>query len=296
MNKNVELVFITTCTDLNNVFKLLNSIRISNNKVNLLIVIVVQNGLSIDIMQYCTLYTDIVIIREKKTISLSLARNIALNYISAHEIKYKYVMFPDDDSVYDELFFEKWEYSGQGNRLINVKCSDSNDYFNYLMLPNMTQLTTSQYKMSSSVNMIIDQETVEATGLFDERLGVGALYGAGEDNDFFIRASKVSPFLICTTIYNMHPSPEHKYDLMNLSQIIKRFNNYGRGVVFMLCKNELKMEALFICFRALGGALLNFLRFRFKLAVAYLCSFVSRVVLFLRLIWSHEYYRNNCYI
>lgn len=284
MKENVELVFITTCTDFKNVFNLLNSIKVCNQKVDLLIVIVVQNGLCVDFAKYCTSCTNIIAIGEEQGVSLSLARNIALNYIFINKIRYKYLMFPDDDSSYDELFFERWRLSGHGNRLINVKYSNSNGYFNCLVLPNNTKLTEFQYKMSSSVNMILNQETIEAIGLFDERLGVGALYGAGEDNDYFIRASKISPFSICTTIYNMHPSPEYKYNIMNLSQIVKRFNNYGRGVVFMLCKNELKMEALFICLRALGGVVVNLLRFRFKLAVAYLCSFVSRTVLLLKLI------------
>lgn len=284
IKNNVELIFVTTCNELESIFDLLESVKISNEEVKLLIVIVVQKGLYINVSPYQTPYTSIITINEKRSLSLSLARNIALSYISKNEIHYQYLMFPDDDSTYDELFFKRWSTSGEGNRLINVKYSNSDGYFNFLKLPNKTHLTASHYKMSSSVNMIITRETILATGLFDERLGVGTLYGAGEDNDFFIRANKVAPFTICTTLYNMHPSPQYKYDIMNLSQIVKRFNSYGRGVIFMLCKNDLKTEALLVCIRALGGSVISLLRFRLKLAIAYSCSFVSRIALFLKLV------------
>ena len=282
--RSFELLFITTCNTLSYIFKLLTSIKKNNDKSSILIIIVCQDNIIINVNEYQTKYIQIQTLNYSKKLSLSFARNCALRYIIKHHISYDYIMFPDDDSVYDEFFFKLWSKTALGNKLISIKYSDKEGYFNLLRLPSGTLLSPSHYKMASSVNMIIDRKTVEAIGLFDERLGVGALYGSGEDSDYFIRATKISPFRAYPWLYNMHPSAYYKYRKMDLKDIIRRFNNYGKGMVFALCKNHLEGDAFKLCYRALGGCIINILRLRFYLAIAYGLSFFSRTFLLVKLL------------
>lgn len=284
MKNQFELVFVTTCNNLLSIYNLLESVSRGNQGVKLLIVVVCQRGLHLNSREYQTAYTQITTIENAGGLSLSSARNIALRNIQEEQVGYNYLMFPDDDSTYDSHFFERWNDAEEGNKLIHVRFADKDGYFNFLKLPEGSRIASSQYPMASSVNMIIDKPTVDRVGLFDERLGVGAVYGAGEDSDYFIRSNNIAPFRICTGLYNMHPSPQHKYSCLSLNQTVKRFNRYGRGMIFTLCKNHMKWGAFKLCVRALGGIAVSISRFRFKLAIAYFLSFFSRTILLLKLL------------
>ena len=279
MQQNCQLAFLTTFTDTDHIHNLLESIAVNNRTVSLVVLLLQQNGLRIEATPYQTDYTRIILLDYPGPLSLSAARNRLLAYSNEH-LAPEYIMFPDDDSTYDSSFFDLFLQSPAGNKLINVRNADREGYF-HLIPASVETLSVKDYKLAISVNQILTPSTVKQTGLFDERLGAGARYGAGEDNDYFLRALQVSPFTVCPQLYNLHPSSIATYSGMGLRRLIRRFNNYGRGVVFMLCKNRQYTKALYVCIRALGGSVASLLRFRWRMAAAYFVSFFTRSYTFI---------------
>lgn len=60
---------------------------------------------------------------------------------------------------------------------------------------------TNNYQNAMSVNMIIQYDHFIEIGFFDERMGVGAKYGAGEDGDFFLESVNDLDLLYLISIY-----------------------------------------------------------------------------------------------
>lgn len=286
MRQTCELAFLTTLTGTEHIHNLLASISKYNQNINLIVLLLLQNDIQIDATPYQTHYNRIILLKYPHQLSLSAARNKLITYSNEH-LEPQYIMFPDDDSTYDASFFNHFTTAPSGNKLINVRYADKDGYFH--ALPSSDKpLSPRDYKLAISVNMILTPATVEYTGAFDERLGVGARYGAGEDNDYFIRALKVAPFTVCPQLYNLHPSSTTTFSAFTLPQMVRRFNNYGKGVVFMLCKNGLGIQALYVCIRALGGVVSSLLKLRMRLAVAYLLSFFTRSYTLLTSIIKHQ--------
>lgn len=286
MQQTCQLAFLTTLTDTDHIHNLLSSVASNNQTIDLVILLLQQNGIRIDAAPYQTGRTRIILLECPHRLSLSAARNRLIAYSRGH-LAPQYVMFPDDDSTYDASFFNLFAAAPPGNKLINVRYSDKDGYFH--ALPTFGKpLSPRDYKLAISVNMILTPATVEQTGAFDERLGAGARYGAGEDNDYFIRALQIARFTICPQLYNLHPSSTATFSELPLRQLVRRFNNYGKGVVFMLCKNGLRTQAAYICLRALGGAATSLLRLRLRMATAYFLSFFTRTYILLTSTLKHS--------
>ncbi|UZJ65443.1 hypothetical protein OKW96_04400 [Sphingobacterium sp. KU25419] len=86
-----------------------------------------------------------------------------------------------------------------------------------------------------------------------------------------------SIFHFTNELYNMHPAASLTYTAMSLETLVNRFNNYGRGVVFVLMKHSLYFEAIKICFRGAAGSIVNALKGNFKLSYVYFKSFLARI-------------------
>lgn len=285
-----DLLFV--CTSSNDILinKLLKSVSGNNNKLNVLVVVLLQSGININISEYSNDFLNIIKFQINNKIGLSSARNICLKYIYENSIVFDHVMFPDDDSTYDDEFFNKYlSIVNLGKSyLIDVKCEGTNILYVSNNAKEGDLVSVSNYHMAMSVNMIISVEVLNAQLLFDENLGVGTKYGSAEDSDFFIRCVKKSePFYYSKILYNSHPSPSDKYAILPFRSIVKRFRNYGNGVIYALCKHKLYFMAIIICLRAIGGIFYNLLQFRFKLASAYFISFFYRTSLLIYLFFSN---------
>ncbi len=283
--KSYNLIFISTFIDRKNIDNLINTVTENNQTLSILFIIV--NQTKSELILPSSTHIDFHQIN-KERLSLSKARNIGINYLTENNIQFEHIMFPDDDTTFSDVFFDRYKdyISSDENYLIDVYCFGSNNLFKQLKYPEGEFLNRYNFEAAMSVNMIINYKTFMQVGLFDERLGVGAKYGAGEDTDYFIRASDsiVHGFIFTKVLYNFHPSSSNKFSKMKLQHIINKYTNYGNGVIFMLCKHKMYLEAFNICFRAIGGALVAFYKLKFNLFLAYIIAFFSRLSMFIKCI------------
>lgn len=280
MNNKFDLVFVVTCTDLNNVNNLLNSICHYNRYIKVGLVLLVQNGLELSIevsngfLKVYKLCTD-------KKHSLSQARNICLDFYKSSQIDSRYIMFPDDDTTFDESFFKNFSGIVTSNMLIDVLCEGTRiPYISFSGLENGDYTTCHKHAMS--VNMIIKSDNVLEIGGFDELLGVGAKYGAGEDGDYFIRlCNRFGPFVYTDQLWNYHPSADDKYRKISFSRLLRRYKTYGEGVIYLLVKHKIYFEAVKCIFSGFAGALIAlFFKFNIKLSIARFYGGIIRLNIF----------------
>lgn len=265
-----DVAFVITCVDEKHIRTCLDSIRKSNSDLRCAVLLLVQNGMKID----CAGQQDVFLSEIPNIVPLSKARNILLR---KHEhIDTQYFMFPDDDSSFDGTFFKDFKSQVASNTLIEVRTAeDKSEYF--LRLPARTFARRSDYDKAISVNMVISRETMRQVGLFDENLGTGCYYGAGEDNDFFLRCTKFGAFRFCSGLYNMHPAQRALDRQLPVDVLIKRYESYGRGVVYALCKNGLRGQALKVCLRGFLGGVKSLMTLRPRMARVYFAAAIERV-------------------
>lgn len=209
--------------------------------------------------------------------SSSRSRNVGIEYVLKCNIIFDYLLFPDDDTTFDSSFFDLFESAIHGNTIINVLCRGTNEPYSTYNIKDGALLTKKDVLFVGCVRLVLSKETFYKVGYFDEQLGIGAKYGAGEDGDYFLRALACDKFYYTDKVYNFHPSPSLKYSRLGFGELISRFNNYGRGLVYMLCKHKLYKESCIVCLRAIAGGGIALVTGKLRLACAYWCSFFTRL-------------------
>lgn len=273
-----NIVFITTFIDDKHIYELINSVIHSNDRLRVLFIILCQNGYTINIRGEGLVRICILSINGQ--VGLSAARNICLRYVHDKDIKYDYIMFPDDDSVFDKTFFLSFYKEIHGNTLIAVKATQDKSTF-FLRMPNRHVATKYDFAKAISVNMVIESDIINQVGFFDENLGVGCYYGSGEDNDYFIRCSNIKSFTFSNNLWNYHPLQKNKLKLP-ISKLKLRYKSYGRGVVYMLLKHRMIYQALKMVFRGYVGAVVYMVRLNVKMSYIYVISANERFLTFFR--------------
>ncbi len=273
-----NIVFITTFIDDKHIYELINSVIHSNDRLRVLFIILCQNGYTINIRGEGLVRICILSINGQ--VGLSAARNICLRYVHDKDIKYDYIMFPDDDSVFDKTFFLSFYKEIHGNTLIAVKATQDKSTF-FLRMPNRRVATKYDFAKAISVNMVIESDIINQVGFFDENLGVGCYYGSGEDNDYFIRCSNIKSFTFSNNLWNYHPLQKNKLKLP-ISKLKLRYKSYGRGVVYMLLKHRMIYQALKMVFRGYVGAVVYMVRLNVKMSYIYVISANERFLTFFR--------------
>lgn len=284
MYKRYDIVLISTCTSDKYINTYLSSVINSNRVLDICIVVLLQNGLKCDKI---TMNDKVTIhyIYESTIVSLSRARNICLDFIKRNGINSNYIMFPDDDTTFDVHFFENFHKVVCSNMLIDVLCEGSRfPYVSFSKLKDGDLVSSHKYAMS--VNMIIKSGDVFDIGGFDESLGVGARYGAGEDGDYFIRVCKqFGPFKYTNQLWNYHPSADSKYSQISLTRLLKRYKTYGEGVIYLLLKHKMYFEAIKCVLSGFAGAFVAlFFKFNLKLSIARLYGGITRFGIFCKFI------------
>lgn len=267
-----DLIFISTFITTEDICNLINSICLSNTNLKILLIIICQNEILLNINGKNNV--EIKYLYSSSILSLSAARNIAIKYLIEQYIESDFIMFPDDDSTFEPTFFKQYPYLTKGeNYIIDIHITGTNELFKRQRISQNKLLKSNKWSTACSVNMLISFETFLKVGYFDETLGVGTPYGAGEDNDYYIRACNVSKgFYYTKHLYNFHPSLSDLSSNYTTSQLIKRYNNYGKGVIACLCKHKMFYAALNVCLRAILGGIKNLLFLRMNYGIAYFCS------------------------
>lgn len=275
----IDLLFISTFISLECVDKLLNSLY-HNKYIQLKLVLVAQKKQLVNCSSYESRFVSIDVIPVEGILPSSVARNIGIKYVINEKIESDYVMFPDDDSSFDSSFFKMFKKYVKDDCGIVINVYDENScrkYINHAMKDGAS-VDISLYKVVGSTNIVLPYSVFRKVGLFDENMGVGAKYGAGEDGDYFIRAVKLSsPFIYISALHCFHPSAKDKYSKMTLKQITHRFRSYGEGVVYLFFKHRMYKSIFVTCLKALCASMLFLFKFNVRFAYVYLCAFYYRV-------------------
>lgn len=259
---------------------LINSLLESNKRYSILLVLV---DMSLEKDEWIE-STDLLTIKKislNNKVSSSRSRNIGIEYVVKHDVQFDYLLFPDDDTTFDASFFDLYESVIHGNTILNVLCRDTKKTYSNYRIADGALLKKKDVLFVGCVRFMLSKDTFYKVGYFDEQLGVGAKYGAGEDGDYFLRALACDEFHYTAKVYNFHPSPLLKYSKLKFKELVLRFDNYGRGVVYMLCKHKLYKEGCIVCLRAIAGGGLALITGRWRLACAYWFSFFTRLSIFL---------------
>ncbi len=168
---------------------------------------------------------------------LSIARNFGIKKSSGD-----YICLMDDDAEYREDFLNTAykilnnnNYAVLSGLIIEKK---SNKVFMPLMDKEENKLVTfKNINICSSASLVINRNImIESVGLFDEKLGAGAYFGAGEEIDVLIRFLNLNYLIFYTKkLVVYHPYPIKKFD----EQSCKRAYIYGLGEG-ALCKKVIK--------------------------------------------------------
>jgi glycosyltransferase involved in cell wall biosynthesis len=180
---------------------------------------------------------------------LSLNRNIALSYLSGDIIA-----FADDDCIYrqDTLSYAKMMFDTDdtmGFLTFNWEDKETGKKWFGTGLPRLIDYR-SLYNSGCSFTLFV-KKIGEFTFRFDEQLGVGAKFGAGEESDMMLWLLSRGYKGIYNGQYSIfHPNKLQNYDA-------KRAYNYGLGFGAFHKKAALKYRRYFYLWRYLIYVLRN---------------------------------------
>lgn len=183
---------------------------------------------------------------EKK--GLSYNRNIGLN--NAHG---DIIGFPDDDCHYApnllEIVNDKFSRNDASLKLVAVEVKDPKT--GYTWIPKSGNLIRRRhlYENCVSINFFVKRDESMA---FDELLGVGAIYGSGEETDFLwenFTENDYGLFVDDTCVYHLRQTgPVNDF----------RAYNYGLGYGAIFKKEILKRKHYYMCVYYLRGLIRSF--------------------------------------
>ncbi|MFH1114219.1 MAG: hypothetical protein V1792_09885 [Pseudomonadota bacterium] len=272
-----DIIMIATFIDDEYIDRLLNSVVVNNRSVDILIIVVDQT------CSKCLFRSDNTRVRihrlhQKSLIPLSRARNAALEFVMQSGIVASHVMFPDDDALFDSPFFYRYGNVVQTGRsyLIVAVNEENNEPYRRFPLEDGQRLDRRHYQYSMSINMILSMEAVVSTGYFDERLGVGANYGACEDWDYYLRACRHTPFEFSKALHVYHPSIESAISRLPMGRVLARYKSYSKAFIFFAYRHRMFWEIPKSVGRALVASGYLCLARQFKRSVAQLYAAVVR--------------------
>lgn len=287
---NFDLIIIVPFCDYKHINYLINSLNSYNRGLNTHFVGINQTKSDLLDVESTSNFNSFVFLYSLSKLNSSEARNVGLDYIRANKIQYKYIVFLDDDSSLDNIFFEFVsskcsEYKEEINFVCDVKLQENVKLF-YRGEISTREKFLNKYFFDSigAVNILLTSYTINKVGIFDEKYGVGSYYGAGEDGDFFLRAIDVSSFYYSKLFYTIHPSINFKSNVLDFYHLNRRNILYSRGTISVLCKHNLKLYAFYIALRALGASFKHLI-FNPKLSLLYFVSFFYRIGFLFRFVF-----------
>ena len=263
-----HIIMISTGDDAALFQELISSLELNQSNTRILL-IVVNQGLAGQVPHANNL--ELKVIEAGQKLSLSAARNLGLKYLFQEELLAVHLMFPDDDTTFDALFFERYQHLAKAEQAYLGRVLGKEDYKNYKAYPNTNNLTgkTELLPYVASVSMLIPFEVAKKTGYFDEQLGAGATWASSEDLDYYLRCAAHTRFIFKEELYNLHPSRFGKYNTLKTEQIKRRFKGYTDGYLFVMFRYDLEKQAKNLPYRAMAGALVSMAKGAFRLVPIY---------------------------
>ena len=241
MDNKISLILATYGRS-NEIGAFLESVIKCDYDINLIEVIIIDQNDKIDLIKIIDKYKEkIKIIHIKSKIKgLSKNRNIGLNQASG-----EIIAFPDDDCEYlkDTLnvVVNKLENSEFEMVLGKIVERNGQDSLRRWGKKEMNVSKKNFYKKSSSITIFYKKKFFNYR--FDEKLGVGAKFGACEDADFIYQKCIQSEKVLYTPeikIYHPHYSAGNNMG-------IQKIQSYGLGFGAMVKKNlDINMGILFL--------------------------------------------------
>ncbi len=185
-------------------------------------------------------------------LGLSYNRNVGLEHVTGNVVG-----FPDDDCYYSPNVLESAvkKFEDDKVKFVLLKATDNLSKETFIQYTNRILSTNDILKLSISFNVFV-RFAKEAK--FDEKLGVGAYYGSGEETDYLwsiVKKKDIGRFAEESCVY--HPSNTASTD-------VGRAYKYGLGfgAIFkkqFLRHRDLSSILLFIFYigRSVGGILFS---------------------------------------
>lgn len=291
--KNFNLVMVTTHQDDLNIFKLIDSIDSNIENIAVLLVVVSQEC-EINYLSNNRLLSVVFI--QENTMGLSKARNIALKFLLSNNISSEYIMFPDDDSSFDGNFFLNFPALLNTNKcyITPIYNTDTRDLYFGKTRHDREVIFPADHQLIGSPNQIILFDKLKASLAFNEKLGVGALYGSSEDIDLFIKLFKQGEqFLFINNIYTYHPKKVAAYKKVTYKKIVNRFKSYSSGFAYIIFKYRLFGLIPEYLIRTFGAFIIFLFKLQFKLALAYLVQFFIRIKILITFLFNSNLYKEK---
>ncbi len=273
---NTFSLILATKNRVTEVAEFLESIKALNYDKEMINIIIVDQNKNNELDNIVSKYSDLNIQHIKSNIEgLSQNRNIGLKYANGD-----IVAFPDDDCEYLSSTLETVNHIFNSHNDIGVVMGriverDDSDSLRKWPKEEINITTRNFYTKCSSIT-IFSRNDAAAHG-FDEKLGVGNIFGSCEDSDYLYRKLKAGiKIRYFPEIKVFHPHYDAKGN-MSLSKVY----NYGLGFGAFARKN-LDLDTFVLFLKAntyhLLKMLLSILTFNKKLAIKSLYAFKGRIV------------------
>jgi glycosyltransferase involved in cell wall biosynthesis len=181
---------------------------------------------------------------------LSHGRNVALAQVTGDV-----VAFPDDDCQYPSELLHGVRLTLERNiSWAAIAVARANDFHDTSRARRPIRLSLRNlWGRTSSYTLFARKSVTNATGQFDEILGVGAgtPWGAGEDTDYVLRSlGRGHAWYYLPSLHVVHAPPVRSYD----TDATDRARRYARGLGYVLRKRRVPLWMVF------GGCALSVAR------------------------------------
>lgn len=278
LNERFDLTMIVTYQNQDHISDFLTSINL-NRSIKLFVILLNQE--TTFRFDQNTFNNKVMTIDMPKS-GLSKARNNGIEYLKRNDVKCEYIMFPDDDSTFDDaLFLNFTKIKGSGkNFLTPIYIAGSQKLYLGKPCEEDRQIKENDHSLIGSPNQLINFERNKKDLLFNEQLGAGTPLGSCEDYDLFLRLSRNGEYYHFTNkLYNYHPKKTDAYKGIDLQIILRRFKSYSSGFCFIIFKYQKYGFIPNYLFRTLAASAYFILKLNFKLSTAYLVQFFYRLTL-----------------
>ena len=174
---------------------------------------------------------------------LSLGRNVGLQHARG-----EIIAFPDDDCTYMPSTLQQVDGYLRTHPELSGITGRSKDALGRLSGPRSPDAScmideANIWRCGISYTIFLRRSVIEATGSFDERLGVGAgtPFGSGEETDYLLRAIRAGSWLgYIPDLVILHPGS----DTLSLDVRLAKDYKYAVGFGFVLRKNGMGVSYL----------------------------------------------------